>query len=190
MKAHNEYINKRVFEKARELISTKGFKGWNMDQLAFESGITKPTLYKIISSKVNLYEKIIIEDIDSMVHDIEVFIADENDYETTLRNVFMKYANYFMREYYGYMDDVAREYPQVDITLTEHSKKITRAFVEILTIGQNKGIIRKDFSISVFMELLGDVVKYSLTKNLSGAQRGNKLIEMYSILIFGIINSD
>ena len=58
MKYNDQNIEAKVLQKTFELLQKYGIRGWNMDMLSLQSGLSKNTLYKIIGSKEDLMERV------------------------------------------------------------------------------------------------------------------------------------
>ena len=51
-------IRDRILEKARDMFFKLGFSKVTMDEIAFELGMSKKTLYRYFKTKKNLYTKL------------------------------------------------------------------------------------------------------------------------------------
>lgn len=52
-------ISEKILAACRKLIEQKGFRGFTMDELALNAGVSKRTVYKYYKSKDEIIEKVI-----------------------------------------------------------------------------------------------------------------------------------
>lgn len=67
----DELIVSKIYEKATELFRTIGVRNTTMDDLAKELGISKKTLYKVISNKADLVLFCVSKDIDAREQELK-----------------------------------------------------------------------------------------------------------------------
>ena len=99
MKVKDALVEQRILDQARDLLLRRGLKGWNMDDLARASGLTKPTLYKIVSKKEKLIERVILDDIRSMLASMVEITEKERDYVEALSKILMEYPRFFENQH-------------------------------------------------------------------------------------------
>jgi len=75
MKSQNEHVIARVHEATVELLVSRGARGWNMDDLAANSGISKRTLYKIVISREAVVEKVVMDGLQESMDKILALVS-------------------------------------------------------------------------------------------------------------------
>ena len=96
LKTNNEEVIRSVYSNTIRMVNDYGIRGWNMDDLARESGLAKNTLYKIIGNK----EALIMNIVDDMWSRYYNYISSTIDtYET--KEVIGK----FIEDLPGFNDD-------------------------------------------------------------------------------------
>ncbi|MBL8575673.1 MAG: TetR/AcrR family transcriptional regulator [Mesorhizobium sp.] len=58
---------KRILRAALKVFSETGYSGANMDSVAFEAGLSKPTLYQYFESKEALFSAMMLDERDRMI---------------------------------------------------------------------------------------------------------------------------
>jgi len=90
MKAKNKTLEERVYRAAEQFLTRYGIKGWNMNDLAAESGITKRTLYKIIESKEQLIRNIVFANVMDMREQLLFIIRSDKNFLQSLEQIVYK----------------------------------------------------------------------------------------------------
>jgi len=90
-------MKQRIINKSADMFLSYGFKSVTMDDIANEMGISKKTIYKYFSNKIELVDastKSVQETIDNAINEIqqENFNAIEENFaiKTVFKNMFKK----------------------------------------------------------------------------------------------------
>jgi AcrR family transcriptional regulator len=129
-KINNKSIQDNVFKITETLLLKHGIKGWNMDSVALEAGISKNTLYEIINSKEQLIEDVVINRLRNNVETITEIFRDEPDFirasETGTRHLAHTICEYDLlilpqvfREYQGKVRLYLSDTQHIDTQLFE-----------------------------------------------------------------------
>ena len=87
MKVGDIHTEELVVEKAREMLIKYGVKGWNMNDLARESNMSKRTLYKIIGSKEDLLFKILLNNMKNEIARLKKYLQSDKSFPELLNNL-------------------------------------------------------------------------------------------------------
>ena len=186
MKVNDQLVQQRIYDRVRELISTRGLKGWNMDQLASEAGLTKPTLYKIISSKEELIENVIIDHIRSMQMRMLEITEQEKDCVRALEKMLLEYPSFFQSGHVDYMSEVLMEYPAIEKKVLKHTDNITELLIRFIDFGLSTGQVRENVEPETLFNLLRAIVHFNVTSGLQGKERADQIQRMFDLVMNGV----
>ena len=79
-------IESRVFDTTKEMLVKHGVRGWNMDDLSKECGVSKRTLYKIIGNKEDLLYKCLESNFVKEIESRRSFLSGAETYDSKLDN--------------------------------------------------------------------------------------------------------
>jgi AcrR family transcriptional regulator len=116
MKVCNEVIRKRIIQTTCDLLRRNGLKGWNMDILAHETGLAKNTLYKIIGSKEQLLEEVVISKMIQDLEHIDLITQEEKDYMTAVNKMIEKFID--LTKNNNFIPRIYFEYPSIETMCT------------------------------------------------------------------------
>ncbi len=143
---------KEIFKLVFHLFCKYGIKSLTMDDIASYLGISKKTLYKYVSDKTDLIEKV-FSSIEKP-HKIDMLLsgnlnAIEEFYEVykTITDIISNYNPHLIF-------DLNKYYPGVYEKLRERRKKsIIKHVSENIIKGQKEGVYRKDINPYIIAEL-------------------------------------
>ncbi|PKQ65025.1 hypothetical protein BZG02_04095 [Labilibaculum filiforme] len=166
MKFGNENIERIVFESTQSILLKKGVKGWNMDDLAKECGMSKRTLYKIIGNKEDLLYRCYDETFKSNLKFVKKNIEQDGDYYLLLdelSNLIVNGVNEFV--IVG-SKSIETEYPHIskmiEARIKEHQKLIITFF--------EKGIDKKLLKDNVDAQLINSMVSAIMSFNVMNSK--------------------
>ncbi|KAJ49113.1 AcrR family transcriptional regulator [Clostridium tetanomorphum] len=186
MKFNDVNIEQRILEKTTDLIFRRGIKGWNMDQLSQEVGLAKNTLYKIISSKEILIEKIVIENIRSVQKQIESVIINEKNHLVALEKVVVLFPILLNKYCTSSMQEIFIEYPAIEKSVRSHKDEITKSVIDFIGKCIEEGIIRSDITKEFMFEMLQALVLYFIKSGTKGEDITKKLSVAFNCLMDGV----
>ncbi len=76
----SELKDEQIIKSAKKLISKYGFKKVSMDEIANDAGVTKKTVYSYFSSKEELLNIIIKQELDKMKKELEKYEKETGDF--------------------------------------------------------------------------------------------------------------
>jgi AcrR family transcriptional regulator len=186
VKADKPEIQERVLQKAAQFFAKRGVKGWNTADLARETGLAKNTLYKIIDSKQNLAEKVLIEQIKVTTNLINRIIQEEGDYRLAARRIFDEGPVFLSKRPRVTMTEIFVEYPAIEQKVLEYQTEAASFVVEFIKKGQSEGHIRNDVEPEFLYDLIRGIVEHYTRKGLEQEYLTQVLIQAMGCLRKGV----
>jgi AcrR family transcriptional regulator len=127
-----------------------------MDDLAAELGMSKKTLYSQFPSKTELLRAVLLAKFRSVESDLEAVITDSaNDASAALHQLLACMQRHTAEIQPPFVRDIRREIPELFQLVEERRRDlIQRYFGRIFDQGRRAGIIRKDVSTELIVEIL------------------------------------
>lgn len=185
MKVYDKRIEERILNCTEELIFRRGLRGWNMDQLSAQAGVAKNTLYKIIQSKEQLVENVILNKIRSTQIEIKNILNDEKDYYTGLEKLFNQFpimislSSEVIREIY-------LEYPTIEEKVISQRTKLTQELLVYFQKGIKAGYLNQDLDPEILIQTLQALVLHFIKQEKDNANFEKKLQTSLGYIINGI----
>lgn len=188
MKTNDLRVEQRIFQKTAELISQKGIKGWNMDQLAEATGLAKNTLYKIIGSKENLLQRVTHGYINDVQNKLSEIMANNEDYLTAFKKAIYIFPDLINGYYADHMHEIFLEYPEIEICVRSHQDDVTRHIIDFIQKGIDIGVLNSTLDTMQVFETLQAIVLYYMKKELSSKEKSARISNSIRYLLQGIMN--
>lgn len=125
MKSKSKATEEKVFKSAEMLMSRYGIKGWNMNDLAAASGITKRTLYKIITSKEQLIRDVAQNNINAMREKLFDIIKKGEGFMESLEMMIVAIPELLKNNYVNNYSDILNEFPELEAELVRENEKLS-----------------------------------------------------------------
>lgn len=186
MKINDRQIEQRIVERSAQIIFQRGIKGLNMDQLSAEVGVAKNTLYKMINSKEELIEKVILGYIRNVQAKVAGVMGEGLGYITALERMAGLFPELLNSLYADAMQEIFREYPSIEATVRAHRDEITGRIITFIRQGIADGVLRSDLTPELVFETLQAVVLHFIKSGAKGPELSGKLKLALSLLINGI----
>jgi AcrR family transcriptional regulator len=186
VKAKDSNIRERVIHCAGEYILQRGIRGWNMDQLAAAAGITKRTLYKIIVSKEELIEKVVLGFIRSVQERIGEIVEAEGDFYNAMEKLVSEFPLLVNSMNSRSMQEIFLEYPLIEKRVFEQRDELTVEVQAFFQRGIRSGFIRGDLEPAFILQLFQAVVMYFIRFDDRGNKHSEKFRMAFDCLINGI----
>ncbi len=179
-------IESKVFETTKEMLFKYGVRGWNMDELSKECGVSKRTLYKIIGNKEELLYKCNEDNITKDIKKRREFLSLNDDYNKVLDS----FSAFFSQSFEEYVllnaTDMIREYPRIGEMIEEKRGVMREDMESFLYEGQKLGFIKKDFSAKIISNFIEEVITINVNIRQSGKEFEEKIKPELDIIISGI----
>ncbi len=146
----------RMIAVARRHFFSHGFRHVTMDELARELGMSKKTLYASFPSKSALLEAVLGEKFRQVEDDLTRITSHcSSDVLSALHQLLACLHHHTDEIKPPFVRDMQRESPEV-FGMVENRRReiIQRHFGTLLRAGRKTGIIRKDISTEVILEML------------------------------------
>ena len=191
MKVRNADIQNMVLEQTRQMIVARGLKGWNMVDLAKQSGLAKQTLYRIIGSKEKVIERVVLSQMEKTFGYLNLIVAESSD--------FREFATRFIKEAPGFLAMVPRitlpeiylEYPAIEKKATEFQIEITRPMLDFFHKAIAEGYIRDDITAEFLFDLArGGMLEHYIRSGLTGEKLQEALGLAFKCLYEGTMVRD
>jgi AcrR family transcriptional regulator len=168
MKVCNEIIRERVIQTTCDLLRRNGLKGWNMDLLAHETGLAKNTLYKIIGSKEQLLEQVIISKMTQDLEHIDLIIHEEKDYLTAVNRMIEKFVD--LTKNNNFIPKIYFEYPSIEIKIKSKQSEIIASIFRFIRNGMDMGLVRDDLAPEFIFDLIEGSAMHYFRMGLTGSE--------------------
>jgi len=165
MKTKNKALEERIFKHTEAFIARNGIKGWNMNDLAAEAGITKRTLYKIIESKELLIREIVFRNIFEIRDKISEILKTGDDVLTSIDRIISTITELLRNNIINRYGDILNEFPDLESEIVKENEIFFSQLRDFLSRGIAEGYLMKDlspdFMYRSFLAILFYFIKYS-----------------------------
>ncbi|MFH1138167.1 MAG: TetR/AcrR family transcriptional regulator [Pseudomonadota bacterium] len=185
-KTQNPNIRDMVLAKAAGLIARRGPKGWSAADLAKECGLAKNTLYKIIGSKEQLVETIVLDQIEATTGLLTAIIQRENDYRSAVRRMIHDGPSFLSERPRVAFPEIFLEFPSIESKARARQKRAAAAIIEFIEHGQGNGDIRKDMAPEFLYDLVRGIVEHYTRSGLEGEPLAEALRGAFTCLSEGV----
>ena len=146
----------RIVASARRHFFAHGFRSVTMDDLAAELGMSKKTLYASFPSKLDLLRAVLLDKFSSVEADLErVMSSASTDVRTILHQLLTVMQRHTEEIQPPFVRDIRRETPAMfQLVQSRRRELILRYFGQLFEDGRRAGIIRKDISAQLMIEML------------------------------------
>lgn len=186
----------RILEKAYELIQRYGLRGFTMDDVASELGISKKTIYKTFSSK----NQLISELVDNIVEVEKETFREEISRHTNWLDKFEAMLTMYTPEDIPMrlVDELYRYYPKEKEKIEKLAELRQEILFPIIEEGQSLGKIRLDLNPAIIISMIHNLFMTPADPKMLESQditikqllEQTKKLFFYGILTHGEDNKD
>ncbi len=187
MKFKSKATEEKVFKSAEMLILRYGTKGWNMNDLAEAAGITKGTLYKIITSKEQLIHDVSFKNIKVMREKILEVIRSDSGFMERMENLAIVVPGLLKNNYITTYSDILKELPGLEADIVSENELIFKDMVSFFQTGIEEGYIRRDVSPDLIHHIVQAIILYFAKYSTPGGEFPEKMKMALHCLINGIV---
>lgn len=151
----------RILEGSRLLFFKQGIRRVTVDEIAFNLGISKKTIYKNFKSKKEIVEKIFEEFKINTTNDINR-ILDQNDlsYTEKLRKVMSSIGIKLGGITSTFFEDIQLNYPELWRRINRYKQEAAfMQFNKLIDEGKKRGHIKKEVNISLVVALYASALE-------------------------------
>jgi AcrR family transcriptional regulator len=151
----NASVRQRIVAEARTRFFSLGIRRVTMDDLAYDLGMSKRTLYQHFRTKADLVEAAFRDKFLSVENDLSDITAESSSDCLGAMHRLLACIQQHMQELQPpLVRDIRREAPTIFTLIETHrSEMIDRHFGKILREGRKAGIIREDIPIRLIIEI-------------------------------------
>lgn len=183
-------IQNSIVEKTRRALVARGPKALNMDKLARSAGVSKRTLYKIIGTKEQLIERIVLEHLQRNFNLINTILSEEAPPRTALTRI----CSEFPRQLNAFgpivVPEVYREYPAIQKKARKFQDRIADKVIAFYRVNIHKGLVRNDVTPEFIFDLTRGIVEHYERSGLTGKAFENALTSGLWCLFDGLLTQE
>lgn len=149
-------IVRRVITAARREFFLHGFRRVSMDDLAAELRMSKKTLYACFPSKSSLVEAVLKDKFNEVETDLSRLASEgSTDMEEAIHRFLQRVQRHTAEIHPSFVRDLGRETPDLFRIVEYRRRRLIRRHVAALfNKGRKAGLIRKDISVELLIEIL------------------------------------
>jgi AcrR family transcriptional regulator len=153
---NNNPTVQRIVTAARRHFFAHGFRSVTMDDLAEELGMSKKTLYASFAAKTDLLRAVLLDKFQSIETDLEhIASSTSKNVLDSLHQLLACVQRHAEEIQPPFVRDIRREAPEMfQLVQSRRRELIQRYFAKILDEGRRAGIVRKDISTRLMIEIL------------------------------------
>jgi AcrR family transcriptional regulator len=146
----------RIIKAARSQFFAHGFRGVTMDELARDLGMSKKTLYACFPSKSVLLRAVLLDKFSNVEEDLSrITSAAPGGVLAALQQLLACMQRHAEEIQPPFVRDIRREAPEMfQLVQSRRRELIQRHFASVFEAGRHAGIIRKDVSTRLMIEVL------------------------------------
>lgn len=159
--ALDESNRQRIVAEARKRFFSLGIRHVTMDDLAYDLGMSKRTLYQHFRTKAQLVEAVFRDKFMSVEKDLAELSADSSSDFLKAINRLLACIQHHMEEIRPpIVHDIRREAPAMFSLVEEHRRSmIDRHLGKVIREGRKAGFIREDVPVNLIMEITFSAVQ-------------------------------
>jgi AcrR family transcriptional regulator len=178
----------RIYNCAKELFRTKGFKDTNISEITKKAGMAVGTFYNYYSSKEKLFMDIFLEENTKLKKDCLESLDLTQSPLTVVRQIITMNAagindSPILREWYNksVFEKIERVFREENGVEAVHF--VYDSFLELVTLWQAQGKMRKDIDSKMIMMLFAAIITVDTHKEEIGLDYFPELPELLTELV-------
>jgi TetR/AcrR family fatty acid metabolism transcriptional regulator len=184
----SEYRTSELLEAARSVFSKKGFHDATIDDVAFEAGVAKGTVYLYFKSKQDIYLSALRDGIETLIREMRAEAASTGNAEEKLRKLIATKIAYFdkHRDFFRIFQS---ELGRMEKTMTECKDLYfdqARIIEEVLKQGAREGLLLEKVNIKKAAFAVTDLTRGIAIQRVFGWSRTrlNEEVEFIMCLLW------
>jgi AcrR family transcriptional regulator len=161
-------VRRRIITNARHRFLAHGFRMVTMDHLATDLGMSKKTLYTHFSDKAALLQAVLLDKLHDVDADLKRIVSqDVSSFPDLLHELFACLHRHLEEIQPTFLWDIQREKPDLFLLLqTRRMEMVHLYFGKVLHEGRKAGLIGKDISVKLIIEILLAAVQTIMTQQM------------------------
>jgi len=152
--------NERIIKVALELFLQAGVKSINMDDVSTHLGISKKTLYKVVSNKADLIKQAFTLHQSSFISKIEAIKSKNENAIDELFEIDEQLCVLLKNRPPNLISNLKKYFPEVwEILDTTRRTNIIGCVVHNLELGKTQNLYRADINVSILAKLMINTVE-------------------------------
>jgi AcrR family transcriptional regulator len=187
LKINNSAIQKNIITLTETLLIKYGIRGWNMDTVTHRAGMAKNTLYKIIGTKEQLIEKIVISKLRANIDAIVGIFKREPEFLKAVEIGSRHLVHAISEDNPLILTQVFREYPAIKEKFDTIALKLGTSIHYYLNRAKKSGIIRKDVDNDILISSVTAIINHYLSLPYKGKEFEERIYKAFTYLLRGIL---
>jgi len=182
----------RILEYSRKRFWESGFSKVTMDELAYELGISKKTLYVHFPNKREMLREALLSNLKAIETGLEDILEDrDRDFAEKLNNVMFFLNQSLPRPSRIFFSDMKRHAHDIWLEIDRERLRIIREhFGKFLESGAQIGILRPELDVHILITTLVNLVQQMVNPDVLSQNLKTPAVafeEVFSILFVGIL---
>ena len=162
MKIGDADIEDQIFSITKALLVRYGVRGWNMDDLARESSMSKRTLYKIIGTKEELLYKCYENNFVANYTQLCNHLNKEADYVAILDDLSGQLSSHIDEFIIAGSMTIKNEYPRIKELIINRVQKQRNLLVDFFSKGQREGVLKETIAVGSILHMINALMEYHI----------------------------
>lgn len=180
---------RKILDHSRNIFFRFGYSKVSMDELVYEIGISKATLYRYYRSKEDLFEAVVDDFFDEIEEDIHHILNNDVSNDTMIQEFILSMSKRLSSMHPNAAYDIEKNAPLLfKKFLMRRKTAILDNLVNILEKGRNEGFYRSDISsvivANVMLASIEELTKIEFVTNNEVSYR-DVFTSVISIVIDG-----
>lgn len=181
-----------ILDKATELFARKDYYEVMMDDVAHLSKVAKGTLYNYFESKKELYNQIILKNLENLLDSLKSFLSNELSiiellyaYVSGVYLFFISHKNFFRI----YQKFIWKEDEEINSAIKLKSEELSSLLSDIIYKGKRENLLREvdeDFAVRLILGIIFSCVKRSIDNNFSDEQLNTEKENLFDFIIHSV----
>jgi len=154
-------FEERLYHQGWQMLIHDGVRAFTVENLSRRLGVSKKTIYKTVTSKEDLIEKIVNYTLSKIKNRILITIAEEPNPVKQFIAIGELLSNFLSHVQDNRILELKIKYPKVWQLIEDFRFERREQFFNILFLAEKQGLIKPDFDIDIvvtlFMQLLNSV---------------------------------
>lgn len=187
MKVGDINVEETIFGVTSEFLIKYGVKGWNMDDLAKESNMSKRTLYKIIGNKEDLIVKCISGGLKDNINLITNFLSSSKPFPKLLEQFIDIITDNFQEYVLKSITAIRIEYPKIKVEEERFLAKRQQLLLLFFNKGKKEGYLHQYANPETIIKIVYALVDHNISTCDNKTDFKNETSETLGLFFKGLL---